>query len=82
VSAISTGVIALIHYPAFLKKAQSQIDDVIGTTAPGTNELKRLPTFEDMEKLPYVTALALESLRWRDVAPLGIVSALPNVNSG
>ena len=31
----------------------------------------RLPTFEDMANLPYVNAIASETLRWRPIAVLG-----------
>lgn len=31
----------------------------------------RLPTFDDLERLDYVRAIASETLRWRPVAVLG-----------
>lgn len=31
----------------------------------------RLPTFEDLPRMPYVRAVASETLRWRPVAVLG-----------
>ena len=47
----------------FIPKAQAELDRVVGTD--------RLPTFEDMASLPYVTAIVSETLRWRPVAVLG-----------
>ncbi|KAG1836813.1 cytochrome P450 [Suillus subalutaceus] len=41
-------------------RVQEELDDVVGRT--------RLPTFDDQEMLPQVTAFMLESLRWRPVA--------------
>ncbi|EJD00110.1 cytochrome P450 [Fomitiporia mediterranea MF3/22] len=57
-------LIAMIHYPRVLKKAQHEIDTVIGRD--------RLPTFEDRPNLPYVGALVRELLRWRPAGPMGI----------
>jgi cytochrome P450 len=49
------------------KKAQSEIDTVIGT--------HRLPEFEDRPSLPFVEALYREVMRWKPVAPLGVAHA-------
>ncbi len=32
----------------------------------------RLPTMEDKQDLPYITAIAKECLRWRSVVPLAV----------
>ena len=50
-------------YPDVQKKAQAELDAVVGTD--------RLPSFEDKENLPYVSALCSEVIRWLPVAPLG-----------
>lgn len=50
-------------YPAILKKAQSEVDAVVGH--------ERLPTMHDREALRYVNAVCSELLRWNVVAPLG-----------
>jgi cytochrome P450 len=75
VAAIASCVIALINHPSVLTKAQSQVDAALGMSSKdygkATKGLSRLPTFEDKEQMPYITALALESLRWRDATPLG-----------
>lgn len=57
-------------YPDVQRKAQEEIDRVVGTD--------RLPGFEDREKLRYIDAIVKEVLRWHPVAPMG----LPHVTSG
>ncbi|KAK8066754.1 hypothetical protein PG997_013501, partial [Apiospora hydei] len=47
----------------FIPRAQEELDRVIGRD--------RLPTFEDMEDLEYIRAVASETLRWRPGAVLG-----------
>ena len=56
-------VLAFIAFPETLKKAQEEIDRVIGRD--------RLPTVADRDQLPYVNALMLEALRWHTVVPMG-----------
>lgn len=50
--------------PSFIPKAQAELDRVVGSD--------RLPTFEDLEELPYVRAVVNETLRWRPIAVLGV----------
>jgi cytochrome P450 len=50
-------------YPDVLKRAQAELDDVVGHD--------RLPLISDKPRLPYIEAIVLESLRWHPVAPLG-----------
>jgi len=50
-------------YPAVQKKAQAEIDAVVG--------LSRLPDFSDRRSLPYINALVKESMRWQSIIPLG-----------
>jgi cytochrome P450 len=50
-------------YPEVQKKAQSEIDAVVG--------LNRLPDFQDRPSLPYINAVVKESTRWNLVLPLG-----------
>uniref|UniRef100_A0A0W0FF05 Cytochrome P450 n=3 Tax=Moniliophthora roreri TaxID=221103 RepID=A0A0W0FF05_MONRR len=61
-AALSSFLFAMTISPEAQCKAQEEIDRV----APG-----RLPTFEDEQSMPYVTAVVWESLRWKNVAPLG-----------
>ncbi|KAG6854558.1 hypothetical protein C0991_004894 [Blastosporella zonata] len=58
-----TYVMAMIHFPEAQKRAQAEIDQVVGN--------KRLPTFEDRASLPYVEGLFRELFRWHGPAPLG-----------
>jgi cytochrome P450 len=56
-------MLAMAWYPDKMRKAQHEIDVVVGRG--------RLPTFDDAPNLPYVRAVVVEVLRWRPVAPLG-----------
>ncbi|KAL7624834.1 hypothetical protein AAE478_004048 [Parahypoxylon ruwenzoriense] len=49
--------------PQFIPKAQEELDRIVGRG--------RLPTFDDMPRLPYVKAIVSETLRWRPIAVLG-----------
>ena len=53
----------MIHYPKVMRKAQSEIDRVVGRD--------RLPSFKDRPHLPYIRALVKELLRWRPAGPMG-----------
>ena len=53
----------MIHHPDIMRKAQAEIDSVIGRD--------RVPTFADRPHLPYIRALVRELLRWRPAGPLG-----------
>lgn len=56
ITALRNVVLASLLYPACVRKVQAEVDRLVGT--------ERLPTHEDMEKLPYTYAFILESLRW------------------
>ncbi|KAI0258888.1 cytochrome P450 [Gloeopeniophorella convolvens] len=64
VSALLTFMLAMLKYPEVQRKAQLEIDRVVGTS--------RLPDFIDRDALPYVAAVLKETLRWHPVAPLGV----------
>ena len=53
----------MLHYPNVMKKAQAELDKVIGPD--------RLPSYADRDSLPYMNALINETLRWRPIAVLG-----------
>ena len=55
-------------YPEVQKKAQAEIDSVVGPN--------RLPNFEDRPSLPYINAVVKESMRWHTPAPLGAFLSL------
>ena len=56
-------IVAMLLHPSIQKKAQDEIDAVTGR--------ERLPTFEDRSRLPYISAIYKELLRWKPVVPLG-----------
>lgn len=56
---------AMILYPQTMKKAQAEIDSLLG--ADGV----KMPGFSDINDLPYCVALTKEVLRWAPAAPGG-----------
>jgi len=65
VSANRTFVLMALLHPDIQKKAQAELDTVVGDG--------RLPELADREKLPYLSALHLECLRYHNVTPAGIM---------
>ena len=57
-------LLALSLNPDVLKKAQAELDAVVGP--------HRLPDFGDKESLVYINAIITEGLRYHNVAPLAI----------
>jgi cytochrome P450 len=55
--------LALSLHPEVVKKAQEELDSVVGH--------ERLPTFEDRPYLPYLNALVMEVFRWHTITPTG-----------
>lgn len=55
--------LAMIKFPHVQRKAQEEIDRVVGTD--------RLPNLDDRVKLPYINALVKEASRWWPIAPMG-----------
>jgi cytochrome P450 len=53
----------MILFPEVQKKAQEEIDSVVGKD--------RLPTFGDRDSLPYIEAIICETMRWHPPVPLG-----------
>ncbi|KAJ9202740.1 hypothetical protein DTO166G4_7308 [Paecilomyces variotii] len=58
-------VLAMVLFPEVQKRAQEEIDSVVGDS--------RLPTMEDEPKMQYIRGCVKESLRWMPVTPLGAV---------
>jgi len=56
-------VISLLQSPVSQRKAQKEIDSVVGGD--------RLPVLADFERLPYIKALVREVFRFRPVLPIG-----------
>ncbi|TFL04704.1 cytochrome P450 [Pterulicium gracile] len=61
VSALRTFFLIMVLHPEIQAKAQAEIDSIVRG---------RLPTFADMDALPYVSALIKEVLRWAPIVPL------------
>ncbi|KAI0033580.1 cytochrome P450 [Vararia minispora EC-137] len=64
VSLMQTFFLVMTLFPSAQRKAQAEIDLVIGS--------ERLPCFDDRNDLPYVDALLKECLRWGPVAPIAL----------
>jgi len=62
--ALENFFLAMTLYPEVQKKAQCEIDQVVGTD--------RLPGFEDQAVLPYTSAILKEILRWQQVDTLAV----------
>ncbi|OAG24292.1 cytochrome P450 [Alternaria alternata] len=60
-------VLSMVLFPEAQKKAQEELDRVVGKD--------RLPTWEDEENLPYVRGVIKEVLRWRPVNKFGMPHA-------
>ncbi|KAJ7644020.1 cytochrome P450 [Roridomyces roridus] len=67
-AAVSSFFVAMARNPDVQRKAQAEIDNIIG--------ISRLPIFEDRPSLPYVEAVYRELLRWRPPVPLGVPHAV------
>ena len=63
---LGTYVLAMLLYPDVQRKAQEEVDSVVGRD--------RLPRAEDLDKLPYLEAVLKEVTRWHTVAR---ISTLP-----
>ncbi|KAJ3540447.1 hypothetical protein NMY22_g4293 [Coprinellus aureogranulatus] len=63
-ASIASCILGLLENPSLLKRAQAELDSVV---KPGY-----LPDFDDQSSLPFITAIAKETLRWRVVVPTAI----------
>ncbi|KAF8815532.1 cytochrome P450 [Phlegmacium glaucopus] len=70
VSTVQTLFLAMALYPEVQRKAQAELDAVVGPN--------RLPDFEDRPSLPYINAIVKESMRWNLVLPLAIAHVATN----
>lgn len=64
-STLEAFVRAMLMFPEVQRKAQQEIDSVVGTD--------RLPSFRDQPNLPYTAHIVTETLRWFPVLPMGVV---------
>ncbi|KAE9405244.1 cytochrome P450 [Gymnopus androsaceus JB14] len=76
VAALLTFFLAMVKWPEYQRKAQKELDRVIGS--------ERLPDFDDRENLPYIQAIVNEILRWQPVTPLALarISTEDNIYNG
>ena len=56
--------LAMTLYPEVQRRAQAEIDTVIGHS--------RLPDISDIQSLPYIEAVLMESMRWKQINVLGL----------
>ncbi|CAI7597643.1 unnamed protein product [Penicillium palitans] len=63
VSSLSTFFLAMAKFPDIQRRAQAELDLVVGS---------RLPILNDRPNLPYVDALMKEVMRWHPIGPLGV----------
>lgn len=66
-SSITTFFLSMAMYPDAQRKAQDEIDRVVGSN--------RLPSYDDRTSLPYVEALYREVMRWGPPFPLSTAHA-------
>jgi len=67
VSALMSFFLAMTLYPEVQKRAQEEIDTIVG--------VDRLPENSDQAQLPYCSAMCKELLRWQPAGPLGLAHA-------
>lgn len=63
-SVLTSFILAMVMFPGVQRKAQEEIDRVIGS--------ERLPKFEDRDQLPYIGATVKEAYRWLPTSPMGL----------
>ncbi|KAF8184805.1 cytochrome P450 [Pholiota molesta] len=64
ITSISHFILAMLLHPEAQRRAQAELDAVVGAD--------RLPTIEDRGKMPFVEAIFKESLRWGAPVPLNL----------
>ena len=67
VAGVISFFLAMMTHPDIQLQAQAEIDRVVG--------MDRLPNFEDRNRLPFVTCITWEILRWNPIAPIGVAHA-------
>jgi cytochrome P450 len=60
-------MISILHKDV-VQKAQAELDSIVGP--------ERLPSFDDLENLPYIRAIVCELLRWQPISPIGVPHAV------
>jgi len=67
VASMTAFMLAMLRYPDVQRKAQAELDAVIGAALPGVR---------DRASLPYIDALLIELLRWWPALPTGVPHVL------
>ena len=62
----------MVVNPHVLKRAQIELDAVLGPPSPNDNDNCRMPNADDRTRLPYINALVKEVWRWNPAVPLGV----------
>jgi cytochrome P450 len=57
-------MLAMVAFPETQRRAQAELDAVVGRS--------RIPSFSDLDGLPYLRAMVKEVLRWKSILPVGI----------
>lgn len=65
-SAITQMIAGAAAFPEWQRTARAHLDEVCGSNA------ERLPSFADRERLPYISAVVKETLRWRPFIQTGV----------
>ncbi|KAI4519194.1 cytochrome P450 [Schizophyllum commune Loenen D] len=75
-------VVALLHFALGMlenrqaqRRAQAELDAVLGPLRTADGAPGQLPDMSDEPRLPFVTAIVRESLRWMPVTPMAISHA-------
>lgn len=55
---------ATLCYPEVMQRARNELDNICGRNA------ERLPCLTDVKRLPYISAIIKEGLRWRPTVPV------------
>ncbi|KAL1725532.1 cytochrome P450 [Schizophyllum commune] len=79
-------VLAILDHPEIQRRAQAELDAVLGPLQTAEGKPGQMPTFEHASQLPYTTAVVRESARYRPVVPAGVSHAYngeqPDVYNG
>jgi cytochrome P450 len=72
-STVIVCVLNLMTHPEIQRKAQKEIENVVGVDESG--DIIRLPEFEDRTQLKYLENIIQEATRWAPLSPLGVPHA-------
>ncbi|THH30749.1 hypothetical protein EUX98_g3443 [Antrodiella citrinella] len=67
-SAVESFLLAMDLFPEVQKRGQAELDRVVGS--------QRLPEYEDLDEMPYIRAIMMETMRWMPVTAFGVPHAV------